>query len=62
MWHWSKAVNDAVPCREETDDDGEADWLIAPSPSILSPVWASVWVRSPVRMVARHLLSMLLSI
>jgi hypothetical protein len=61
MWYWSKAVNDAVPRRETTGDDDEADWLISPSPSILSPVSAYVWATSPVRKVARHLHTMRLS-
>ncbi len=58
MRRWSKTGSDAVPYRETTDDDGAADWLPPLSSSILSPVLADVWVRSPVRTIAHRLLTL----
>ena len=55
MRHWSKTDNDAVPRWETLDDADEAAWLFPESSSHVSPLWAYVWKRSPVRKVARHL-------
>ena len=57
MRHWSKTDTDAVLRWETTDDAGEADWLFSEPSSLLSPVWTSVWERSPVRKVVHHLLT-----
>jgi hypothetical protein len=61
MRHWSKIVNAVVPGRDKPDDGGEAELLFPPPSSLLSPVWAYVWERSPVRKGARHLLTTLRS-
>ena len=55
---WSKTVENEVPHWGKSGDD-EAEWLFAEPSPILSPVWAYVWARSPVRHVTVLLLTTL---